>query len=97
MYPIPLKAQPRPPVIASNVKWDGPQEGRFLVADVTRGLKTVQRGDVKSIAHRRRPGKTQPWMNQPAMGLTRDDPGKAVLGTVPVEAMARPTSACRPA
>ncbi|MBI3853939.1 MAG: discoidin domain-containing protein [Verrucomicrobia bacterium] len=86
MYPIPLKPQPRPPVIASNVKWDGPQEGRFLVADVTRGLKTVQRGDVKALRIIAIPAKTQPWMNQPVMGLTHDDPGKAVLGTVPVEA-----------
>ena len=86
MYPIPLKAQPRPPVLASNVKWDGPQEGRFLVADVTRGLKSVQRGEVKALRLIAVPAKTQPWMNQPAMGLTRDDPGKAVLGTVPVEA-----------
>ncbi len=86
MYPIPLKAQPRPPVLASNVKWDGPQEGRFLVADVTRGLKTVQRGEVKALRLVALPAKTQPWMNQPPLGLTRDDPGKAVLGTVPVEA-----------
>jgi len=86
MYPIPLKAQPRPPVLASNVKWDGPQEGRFLVADVTRGLKTVRRGEVKALRLVALPAKTQPWMNQPALGLTRDDPGKAVLGTVPVEA-----------
>ena len=86
MYPIPLKSQPRPPVLASNVKWDGPQEGRFLVADVTRGLKTVQRGEVKALRIVALPAKTQPWMNQPVLGLTRDDPGKAVLGTVPVEA-----------
>lgn len=86
MYPIPLKPQPRPPVIASNVKWDGPQEGRFLVAEVTRGLKTVKPGDVKALRIIAVPAKTQPWMNKPAMGLTRDDPGKAVLGTVPVEA-----------
>jgi hypothetical protein len=32
------------------------------------------------------PGKTQPIMNQPALGITGDDPGKFVLGTVPVEA-----------
>ena len=31
----PAAAAPRPPVIASNVEWDGPQEGRFLVATCT--------------------------------------------------------------
>jgi hypothetical protein len=86
MYPIPLKPQPTPPALASNVKWDGPQEGRFLVADVTRGLKTVRPGEVKALRIVAIPAKTQPWMNQPVLGLTRDDPGKAVLGTVPVEA-----------
>ena len=30
--------------------------------------------------------KTQPHMNTPNLGLTADDPGKFVLGTVPVEA-----------
>ena len=86
MYPVPLKPQPTPPVLSSSVKWDGPQEGRFLVADVTRGLKTVRPGEVKALRIVAIPAKTQPWMNQPVLGLTRDDPGKAVLGTVPVEA-----------
>ncbi len=86
MYPIPLKPQSPPPALASSVKWDGPQEGRFLVADVTRGLTTVRPGDVTALRIVAIPAKTQPWMNQPVLGLTRDDPGKAVLGTVPVEA-----------
>ncbi|MDA1275645.1 MAG: discoidin domain-containing protein [Verrucomicrobia bacterium] len=86
MYPIPVKAQPKPPVLASSVQWDGPQEGRFLVADVTRGLTTLRPGEVKALRIVAIPAKTQPWMNQPGLGLTRDDPGKAVLGTVPVEA-----------
>lgn len=85
MYPIPLRSQPTPPVIASGVNWDGPQEGRFMVADVTQGLKTVKQGDIKALRIVGVPGKTQPWMNQPSIGVTRDDPGKVVLGTVPVE------------
>jgi len=32
------------------------------------------------------PPKTHPTMNFPSMGVMRDDPGKCVLGTVPVEA-----------
>ncbi|MEW6160201.1 MAG: discoidin domain-containing protein [Verrucomicrobiota bacterium] len=85
MYPIPLKARPKPPTLASAIEWDGPQEGCFLVADVTRGLKTVQPGEVKALRVVALPAKTQPRMNEPMMGVTRDDPGKAVLGTVPVE------------
>lgn len=86
MYPIPLKPQTPPPALVSGVKWDGPQEGRFLVADATRGLTSVRPGEVKALRIVAIPAKTQPWMNQPVLGLTRDDPGKAVLGTVPVEA-----------
>jgi hypothetical protein len=86
MYPIPVKPQPSPPILASRVNWDGPQEGRFLINDVTRGLRTVKAGDIKALRVIAVPAKTQPWMNQPPLGVTRDDPGKAVLGTVPVDA-----------
>jgi len=85
MYPIPLRARRRPPRLASSVDWDGPQEGRFLVTDVYRGLKTVKRGDVKALRIITVPAKTHPTMNYPNLGVTRDDPGKCVLGTVPVE------------
>ena len=43
-------------------------------------------GEVKALRIIAIPAKTQPRMNEPALGLTHDDPGKAVLGTVPVEA-----------
>ena len=85
MYPIPLQRRRLPPRIASTVDWDGKQEGRFLLADVYRGLKTVQRGDVKALRIIAVPAKTHPTMNYPNLGVTRDDPGKCVLGTVPVE------------
>ncbi len=83
--PIPLRARPTPPVMASMVRRDGAKEGRFLVADVTRGLKTVGRGDIKALRIVAVPPKTHPTMNAPSLGLLRDDPGKCVLGTVPVE------------
>lgn len=86
MYPIPVKRRTPPPILSSPVDWAGPQEGRFLVGDVTRGLSTVTQGDITALRVVAVPAKTQPWMNEPAIGLTRDDPGKAVLGTVPVEA-----------
>lgn len=86
MFPIAVKPQARPPVLASQVNWQGPQEGKFLVANVTHGLPTVKPGVVKALRIVAVPAKTQPWMNQPSIGLTHDDPGKAVLGTVPVEA-----------
>lgn len=61
-------------------------EGRFLLSDVYRGLKTVRRGEIKALRIVAVPPKTHPEMNFPNLGITRDDPGKCVLGTVPVEA-----------
>jgi hypothetical protein len=86
MYPIPLKPRPVPPVLPARADWDGPQEGRFIVTDVYRGLKQAKPGDIKSLRVVAVPPKTHPTMNQPGIGLTHDDPGKCVLGTVPVEA-----------
>ena len=86
MYPIPVRPQPLPPVLAAQAKPEGTQEGRFLLADVYRGLGQVKRGDIKRLRLVAVPPKTHPTMNFPKMGLTADDPGKCVLGTVPVEA-----------
>jgi hypothetical protein len=84
--PIPVRARPLPPVLADAVDWDGPPEGRLLVQDVYHGLNPEERETVKWLRVVAVPPKTQPWMNRPNLGLTKDDPGKAVLGTVPVEA-----------
>lgn len=86
VYPIPLKQRTPPLRMADQVDWQGRQEGRFLLTDVYRGLKTVQRGAVKALRIVAVPAKTHPTMNFPNLGITRDDPGKCVLGTVPVEA-----------
>ncbi|HOZ48153.1 MAG TPA: discoidin domain-containing protein [Candidatus Hydrogenedentes bacterium] len=85
-WPMPLRPQPRPPVIASTLRRDGPNEGRFLLADVYAGLNATVRGNVKALRIVAVPAKTHPTMNFPSLGLTNDDPGKCVLGTVPVEA-----------
>lgn len=83
--PIPVRARERPPVIASQLAGDVTKEGRFLVGDVYCGLNDVPRGEIKSLRIVAVPAKTHPTMNFPKMGVTRDDPGKCVLGTVPVE------------
>jgi hypothetical protein len=84
--PIPVRPRERPPVLSSGLTWDGPKEGRFLCTDVTRGLRTVKPGDIKALRLVAVPPKTHPTMNFPDLGVTHDDPGKCVLGTVPVEA-----------
>jgi hypothetical protein len=88
MFPLPVRARPRPPQIAarSHQDQDAAQEGQVLVVDVYEGLKTVPRGTIEALRLVGVPAKTHPTMNYPVMGITRDDPGKFVLGTVPVEA-----------
>jgi len=83
--PIPLRPRKHPPTLASTIDRGGPDEGCFLVTDVCRGLRTVKRGDIKALRIVAIPPKTHPRMNYPPIGHTRDDPGKCVLGTVPVE------------
>lgn len=86
MYPLPLQPRFKPPAISSRMAWDGAQEGRILLLNVYEGLKGVPRGAVKKLRIVAAPAKVQPEMNRPNLGVTRDDPGKCVLGTVPVEA-----------
>lgn len=83
--PIPVRPRERPPVIASQVRSNEGHEGRFFVSDVYRGLPDVPRGAIKLLRIVAVPAKTHPTMNFPSIGLTRDDPGKCVLGTAPVE------------
>jgi len=85
MYPIPVRPRIKPPAHPEMVDWNGPQEGRFLVQDVYRGLTGIERGSAGSLRIIGVPPKTQPHMNNPSLGVSREDPGKFVLGTVPVE------------
>ncbi len=85
MYPIPIKIRQTPPVIASNVNWNTTRDADFLLQNVYEGLKDISKGTVKRLRIVGVPPKTQPHMNTPRLGITRDDPGKFVLGTVPVE------------
>lgn len=85
MYPIPVRPRKRPPAHPEMVDWDGSQEGCFLVQDVYQGLTGINRGTVKRLRIVGVPPKTQPQMNTPSLGVSAEDPGKFVLGTVPVE------------
>jgi hypothetical protein len=84
MYPLPVRSRPRPFVQPSQVESDGSEEGCFLVQDVYRGLKGVERGTVQSLRIIGVPPKVQPHMNSPQLGVSAEDPGKFVIGTVPV-------------
>ena len=83
--PIPVAPRIRPPVQADLAGRNVPREGRVLLADVYRGLDKVPRGAVKQLRLVAVPPKVQPHMNQPSLGVSSEDPGKFVLGTVPVD------------
>jgi len=84
MYPIPIRPRRRPPTHPRGVAWAGAQEGRFLIQDVYQGLTGIAPGSVKQLRIVAVSPKTQPHMNQPCIGVSAEDPGKYVLGTVPV-------------
>ncbi|MBI5694085.1 MAG: discoidin domain-containing protein [Verrucomicrobia bacterium] len=84
--PLPVRARERPPILASQLVADAGSTGSFLVSDVYQGLPENLRGTIRALRVVAVPAKTHPTMNFPSIGLTRDDPGKCVLGTVPVEA-----------
>jgi len=85
MYPLPVRPRPRPSPVATAVNWAGPPEGRFLLHNVYQGLGDGPYGPISRLRIVGVPAKTQPEMNTPSIGITHDDPGKYVLGTVPVE------------
>lgn len=83
--PLPVKPRPRPFQTVDSVDWDAPKQGAYLVQDVYEGMGDLPRG---TIARLRIVGvlpKVQPFMNQPVLGVSAEDTGKVILGTVPVE------------
>lgn len=83
--PLPVRRRVPEPLVHQPASGSGEAEGRMIVADVYQGLAEVPRGTIRHLRLVGVPVKTHPTMNHPPMGLTHDDPGKFVLGTVPVE------------
>ncbi len=84
--PLPIKSRKPPPRLPSPTDWADSQEGRMLLVNAYEGLGSIPRGSIRQLRLIGVPPKTHPVMNSPSMGVTNDDPGKFVLGTVPVEA-----------
>ncbi len=85
MCPLPIRPRRRPLAVASAVRSEE-TEGCMLLQDVYQGdLAGLRRGSVRELRIVGVPPKTDPRMNHPNLGVTQDDPGKFVLGTVPVE------------
>ena len=83
--PLPIRRRVPERLVHQPVAGQDASEGRMVVADVYQGLAGVPRGAIRQLRLVGVPVKTHPTMNYPPMGLTHDDPGKFVLGTVPVE------------
>ncbi len=84
MTPIPMRPRVRPPIQPSKVHYAGTNVGRFLLQDVYAGLAGVERGSIRRVRIIGVPPKVQPHMNVPALGVSHEETGKYVLGTVPV-------------
>ena len=83
--PIPVAPRPQPPTYAAVAAAKGVREAQVLVQDVYNGLDGVTRGSVKQLRLVAVVPKVQPQMNNPVLGISAEDPGKFVLGTVRVE------------
>jgi hypothetical protein len=84
--PCPLTARPVPPVLASTLSEDAAPYGEMVLADVYQGLGEIPRGSINELRIVQIFPKTTNVANNPPIGLAREENGRAVLGTVPVEA-----------
>jgi hypothetical protein len=81
----PLRPQPAPPALPSILPDDAPPVGEMLLTDVYQGLGDVPRGTVKDLRIVQIFPKTTHVADAPPVGKAREENGRAILGTVPVE------------
>jgi hypothetical protein len=86
--PTPLGARLRPPALPSIDRQESEKttEGTMVVTDIYRGLGDVPRGTIKELRVVQVFPKSTWLANQPRMGVAGEENGRAILGTVPVEA-----------
>ena len=84
--PCPLRPRTAPPVIPSGLPAAAPPTGEVALMDVYRGLGDVPRGTIRQLRVIQIFPKTTIVANTPQMGIAGEENGRAILGTVPVEA-----------
>ncbi len=84
--PLPVKPRMQSFVAADAVDWDAPKQGALLLQNVYEGMGDLPRDAVARLRIVGVLPKVQPFMNQPVLGVSAEDTGKFILGTVPVEA-----------
>jgi len=86
LWPVPLRARPRPPVIPPVIADTIEGDGVFYMQNVYASNYEISEGSVKRLRIVQVLPKTTWNANDPTVGLANASPGKQVLGTVPVEA-----------
>ncbi len=86
--PCPLIPRPAPPILPQvpNPREGAKELGEMVLLDVYQGLGDVPRGTIKQLRIIQIFPKTTHLANRPPMGAAGEENGRAVLGTVPVEA-----------
>jgi hypothetical protein len=84
--PCPLVPRAVPPVLPSLLPEETPPTGEMALADVHEGLGGAGRGLIRQLRVVQVFPKTTPLANDPPIGLAGEENGRAILGTVPVEA-----------
>jgi hypothetical protein len=82
--PCPLVARPKPPIVPSDLPPRAPATGEMIVADVYQGLGNARAGLIKQLRIVQIFPKAKPWGIP--VGVAAEENGRAILGTVPVEA-----------
>ncbi len=83
--PIPVRPRPKPFQLPESANGETAAQGAFLLQDLYQGMNEVAPGTITRLRVVGVIPKVQPFMNQPTLGVSAEDPGKVVLGTVPVE------------
>lgn len=84
--PCPLRARPCPPILTSVLPEEASPMGEVVLTDVYEGLGNVPRGTIKQLRIVQIFPKTTPVGDNPPIGIASEENGRAILGTVPVEA-----------
>ncbi|MGB2821392.1 MAG: hypothetical protein WBF17_10450, partial [Phycisphaerae bacterium] len=85
LWPVPLRARRRPPVLPPQCDLRGAPEGTLVLQNVYVSYPPLPAGSVKKLRITQVLPKTTQGRDRPAVGLAGGSPGKQVLGTVPVE------------
>jgi len=83
--PMPLRPQPRPPMLPSSLPPHAPPQGEMVVSDIYQGLGDVPRGTIKELRIVQIFPKTTWLANSPRIGTAGEENARAILGTVPVQ------------